>query len=243
MRVITIGRAQSNDRVITDPCASRHHLQVIQHDDGHFTLSDFGSTNGTFVNGQKISGEIPLKDMDIVRIGNTTIPWRIYFEDADIPQEKYPPQASNSPATKKRHGFVTFWLWLMILANVGGAISQIMTAQYAIWQYATDENAQTFFYVKHGIVDYYSYALYFMILLSLVNMAGAIVLLNWRKLGYWLFVGSAAVCMALMISFGLLGGFTYAVIVSLVGAIFGPVVLWAILQIKKNSISCWKLLE
>ena len=89
MRVITIGRSNENEVVITDPYASLHHLQIIQHDDGHFTLSDFGSTNGTYVNGQKIGGEIPLNDMDIVRIGNTTIPWRMYFEeDCIIPQEE-----------------------------------------------------------------------------------------------------------------------------------------------------------
>lgn len=82
MKVITIGRLEENDVVINDQCASRHHMQIIQHDDGSFTLSDFGSTNGTYVNGQKISGEIPLNEMDIVRIGNTTIPWRMYFEDA-----------------------------------------------------------------------------------------------------------------------------------------------------------------
>ena len=80
MQVITVGRSEENDRVITDPCTSRHHLQIIQHDDGHFTLSDFGSTNGTYVNGQKINGEIQLNDTDIVRIGNTTIPWRMYFD-------------------------------------------------------------------------------------------------------------------------------------------------------------------
>ena len=92
MRVITIGRDETNDKVITDPCTSRHHLQIILHDDGHFTLSDFGSTNGTYVNGQKISGEIPLNDMDIVRIGNTTIPWRMYFED----EEKEPDDLQDS---------------------------------------------------------------------------------------------------------------------------------------------------
>ena len=80
MKVITIGRDSSNDVVIDDFTASRHHLQIIQHDDGHYTLSDFGSTNGTFVNGQQIVGEIFLDPSDIVRIGNTTIPWRMYFE-------------------------------------------------------------------------------------------------------------------------------------------------------------------
>lgn len=85
MKVVTIGRNEDNDVVVNDLHASRYHLQIIQHDDGHYTLSDFGSTNGTYVNGQKISGEINLSLSDIVRIGNSTIPWRNYFEsDSEI---------------------------------------------------------------------------------------------------------------------------------------------------------------
>lgn len=80
MKVLTIGRDKSNDIVLRDdPLASRHHLQIIEHDDGHFTLNDFGSTNGTYVNGNRVRGEVTLNEMDIVRIGNTTIPWRDYF--------------------------------------------------------------------------------------------------------------------------------------------------------------------
>lgn len=240
MKVITIGRSEENDVVIRDPHASRHHLQIIQHDDGHFSLSDFGSTNGTFVNGQKISGEVILRENDFVRIGNTTIPWIRYFE-AKGPVD--PPHPPFSPVQKQRHGFVTFWLWLMIIANIGGVISQVVTAQYATWQYATKENAELFFYVKHGMVDYYTFAVYFMIVLSIVNVVGAIMLLNWKKIGYWLFVGSAAVCFAIMVSFAIIGGFTIAVGLSMFGAIAGPVILWAILQIKKYDISCWKQLE
>ncbi len=80
MRVVTIGRNEDNDVVINDAHASRYHLQIVQHDDGHYSLADFGSTNGTYVNGQKVSGEMDLMLSDIVRIGNTTIPWRLYFE-------------------------------------------------------------------------------------------------------------------------------------------------------------------
>lgn len=256
MKVITIGRSLENDVPIDDPCASRHHLQIIQHDDGHFTLSDFGSTNGTYVNGQKITGEIFLNENDIVRIGNSTIPWRLYFETdkhdvTEINENSFPyyedatTTSSNSTMSveKERHGFVTFWLWLMIIGNFIGVIMQAMSANYAIWAYATEENATIFFYFKHGMVDYYIYASYFMIVLSLVNIAGAIVLLKWKKLGYWLFVGSAITCMAIMVSFAIIGGFTTAVGSSMAGAIVGPVILWAILQIKKNGVSCWKLLE
>lgn len=79
MKVITIGREKNNDVIINDPAASRYHLQIIQDNDGNFRLADFGSKNGTFVNGQKVSGEMYLSENDIVCIGSTTLPWRQYF--------------------------------------------------------------------------------------------------------------------------------------------------------------------
>lgn len=101
MKVITIGRDKSNDIVIADdPHASRHHLQIIQHDDGHFSLKDFGSTNGTTVNGNRIYGEIPLNEMDVVRIGSgNPIPWRDYFY-SDVQYSYSSPhyRASNAAA-------------------------------------------------------------------------------------------------------------------------------------------------
>lgn len=95
MKVITVGRDTSNDVVIDDGYASRHHLQIILHDDGHYSLSDFGSLNGTFVNGQKVSGEIILNPFDIVRIGNATIPWRMYF-DQELQNPKIDIGAENN---------------------------------------------------------------------------------------------------------------------------------------------------
>ncbi|MBP5758109.1 MAG: FHA domain-containing protein [Bacteroidales bacterium] len=80
MKVITIGRGNDNDVVINDITASSRHLQIIQHDDGHFSLVDLDSSNGTFVNGQKISGEKTLDPYDFVRIGNTIIPWKKFFD-------------------------------------------------------------------------------------------------------------------------------------------------------------------
>ena len=78
MKVITIGRDLNNDIVVNDSKASRHHLQIIKAG-GSFRIVDFNSTNGTFVNDQKISGEIALFPNDIVRIGNTVLPWQTYF--------------------------------------------------------------------------------------------------------------------------------------------------------------------
>ena len=82
MKVITIGRNSQNDITINDPKVSRHHCQIIQHDDGSFSLSDFGSTNGTYVNGRRVYGEVRLTPNDKVRIGNTTLKWRGFFNNS-----------------------------------------------------------------------------------------------------------------------------------------------------------------
>lgn len=80
MRVITIGRSPTNDVVIdNDTQVSRHHLQIVQDDYGNFRLADFGSKNGTYVNGRRVYGEIHLGVNDVVRIGTTTLEWRSYF--------------------------------------------------------------------------------------------------------------------------------------------------------------------
>lgn len=82
MKVITIGRSLQNDVPISDSKVSRHHLQIIEQDVGSYSLSDFGSTNGTYVNGNRVHGEVKLNLSDVVRIGNTTLQWRNYFNNS-----------------------------------------------------------------------------------------------------------------------------------------------------------------
>lgn len=103
MKVVTIGRNPENDVVFNDPSVSRHHCQITQYDNGSFTLSDFGSTNGTYVNGHRISGEVPLSPTDVVRVGNTTMPWKTYLTG-----ETYIPYAAtgiSAPPAPPTRGF------------------------------------------------------------------------------------------------------------------------------------------
>lgn len=79
MKIVKIGRSSSNDVNVDDLNVSRAHCQIIQDDYGNFTIIDTNSTNGTFVNGTKRHGEVRLNPNDIVRIGNTTLPWQTYF--------------------------------------------------------------------------------------------------------------------------------------------------------------------
>lgn len=67
---MTIGRSAGNDFVLADPEVSRRHIRVIRRGDG-FAIEDTGSTNGTFVNGQRISHLTLLQDGDAIDLGDT----------------------------------------------------------------------------------------------------------------------------------------------------------------------------
>lgn len=79
MKVISIGRSNDNDVRIDDLYVGRHHCQIVQHDNGTYTIVDMNSKNGTFVNGRRIFGEVQLQPYDSVTIGHTNLPWRSYF--------------------------------------------------------------------------------------------------------------------------------------------------------------------
>jgi pSer/pThr/pTyr-binding forkhead associated (FHA) protein len=64
-----LGRADC-DIVLVDPEVSRRHAIVLATPAGP-AIEDLGSTNGTWVNGERISGAHRLRMGDVVRFGNT----------------------------------------------------------------------------------------------------------------------------------------------------------------------------
>ncbi|QPC84293.1 FHA domain-containing protein [Phototrophicus methaneseepsis] len=68
--VMNLGRDITNDIVINDREVSRHHLRFT-HGTSGYTIEDSGSTNGTFVNGKRITGATPLKNGDMIGLGET----------------------------------------------------------------------------------------------------------------------------------------------------------------------------
>jgi len=64
---LIIGREETCDLVIPDRQVSRQHARIRLEAD-RYVLEDLGSKNGTFVNGQELSGPYPLQDGDEIQI-------------------------------------------------------------------------------------------------------------------------------------------------------------------------------
>ena len=69
--VVNIGRADYNDLVLPDESVSTTHAK-LQRREGVWVLVDLDSTNGTFVDGERIKGEAPLAPGATVRFGDVS---------------------------------------------------------------------------------------------------------------------------------------------------------------------------
>lgn len=71
---ITIGRAPENNIVVNNKLTSRHHAVIQKIKDAYF-IKDEKSTNGTFLNGQRIPPEkyVKLNPGDKITIGNDNL--------------------------------------------------------------------------------------------------------------------------------------------------------------------------
>ena len=71
-REIIIGRSSDLDMVLVEDMVSRRHAKISS-TDAEVYIQDMGSTNGTFVNGEKIAGRALLHEGDRILVGTSII--------------------------------------------------------------------------------------------------------------------------------------------------------------------------
>ena len=70
--VTVLGRSDESDLVLDDPYASDFHMRLVAQDEG-ITLHDLGSTNGTYVNGRRVTAPTRLRRGDTIQVGKTVM--------------------------------------------------------------------------------------------------------------------------------------------------------------------------
>ena len=125
---------------------------------------------------------------------------------------------------KERHGFVTFWLVFGICFGIYGLIDSFSGSTNSFY------NVLKLFNLMSDIQRT------FLTIQSIVYIVSYFLLLNWKKIGFWLIVGTDA------LSAFILSGSGGGILLWLVFLAIKDVFLFGILSIRKNGISCWEQL-
>ncbi len=91
---IKIGRWRNNHIILDDPTVSGHHARIDTVDNGLVVLNDLDSSNGTYVNGDKVTSHA-LKNDDVIVIGKCTIMYN--YDDVDQKLDDF--EAQSQPKT------------------------------------------------------------------------------------------------------------------------------------------------
>ncbi len=73
---VTIGRASDSTLVLEDDYVSSHHARIVASKRGRWQVEDLGSTNGTFIDDDQVSGTATLEPGARVRVGTTVLELR-----------------------------------------------------------------------------------------------------------------------------------------------------------------------
>ena len=70
---VLVGRRQDHAISLSDPKCSRLHCKLSRTTDQRWILRDLDSTNGTFVNGRRLTSEHLLADGDVIQVGDVEL--------------------------------------------------------------------------------------------------------------------------------------------------------------------------
>ncbi len=142
--LLTIGRAPDNDIVLDDPQVSRYHAHVMRRGD-EIVVEDMGSTNGTLVNGRRITTPHVLQPTETIAVGASVFSVEGFLAPSTVgvppyhpPDTPRPPEPSfSAEAPSDRQAQRTPWLavgWLggllivvVVILTLAGLTAWLLT--------------------------------------------------------------------------------------------------------------------
>ncbi len=124
--VIVVGRGADCDVILAESQASRRHAELRRQGD-QWLIVDVGSTNGTFLNGARLTFDAPrpLRPGDVIAIGAT----RLHLEQDTPPPEVYHAPQPAPPDAARPSAALTLLVWLSRLLVIGAAGALFIGAQ------------------------------------------------------------------------------------------------------------------
>ncbi len=98
---INVGRVQGNDLMLPKGNVSKHHARLLYRD-GRFIVTDLKSTNGTYVNGRKISQATIVREGDKIYIGDFVMRLETPGQSSGSPDASYAPPAPSPDESQAR---------------------------------------------------------------------------------------------------------------------------------------------
>ena len=96
-RGATLGRHTANEVVLDEVGVSRRHAEIEQ-SQGVYRLRDLNSTNGTFVNGERLTkSDLLLDDGDTVSLGTSAVRFKFYWPKAETLRINLAQQEGDAP--------------------------------------------------------------------------------------------------------------------------------------------------
>ena len=125
-----LGRAQDNEIILDDPKVSRHHAVFNLETEG-WVITDLGSANGTFVNGQRIEEPYRLQNGDRISVGDVELGYAEPVTEQIPAAPATAPVAPAQPVQKK--GGIPKWVWigcaaLLVLGLLIGCMVAVVVA-------------------------------------------------------------------------------------------------------------------
>jgi hypothetical protein len=93
---LLIGRSADEGSLKDDPELSREHAKITRTGEGELLIEDLGSTNGTFVNGERITQATAIRSGDKIEVGITTLEVALTIQPTAIRPVATPPPPADA---------------------------------------------------------------------------------------------------------------------------------------------------